>query len=84
MEIVNQSNIQKKFSPIAFIQTNTDEMITWEKDIYLEDLNGVLKGNIGFIIENSSINEIQLSTSDVYNEQEKLLDKAKTLDFHFK
>ncbi|MEQ2467896.1 MULTISPECIES: DUF4352 domain-containing protein [Bacillaceae] len=90
VEIVNQSNKQKKFSPIAFIQTNTDEMITWEKDIYLEDLNGVLnpgerkKGNIGFIIENSSINEIQLSTSDVYNEQEKLIDKAKTLDFHYK
>jgi len=42
------------------------------------------EGNIGFIIENSSINEIQLSTSDVYNEQEKLIDKAKTLDFHYK
>lgn len=89
VEMENQSDEQKKFSPIAFVQTNTDEMITWEKDIYLEELNGVLnpgerkKGNIGFIVENSIINEIQLSTSDVYNEQEKLLDKAKTLDFHF-
>ncbi|WP_400245386.1 hypothetical protein AB3U99_03230 [Niallia sp. JL1B1071] len=55
----------------------------------LEKLNGVLNpgerknGNIGFNVENSTINEIQLSTSDVYSEHEKLLDKAKTLDFHF-
>jgi hypothetical protein len=89
VEMENQANEQKKFSPIAFVQTNTGEMITWEKDIYLEELNGVLNpgerksGNIGFIVEKSAINTIQLSTSDVYNEQERLLDKAKTLDFHF-
>lgn len=89
VEMENQSDEQKKFSPIAFVQTNTGEMITWEKDIYLEELNGVLNpgerksGNIGFIVENSAIKTMQLSTSDVYTEQEKLLDKAKTLDFHF-
>lgn len=89
VEIENISNEKKKFSPVAFIQTNTDEMITWENDIYLEALNGVLnagerkKGNLGFIVENSDIHKLQLSTSDVYNQQEKKLAGAKTIDFIF-
>ncbi|WP_312096020.1 DUF4352 domain-containing protein [Niallia sp.] len=89
VEIENLSDKEKNFSPVAFIQTNADEMITWENDIYLEELNGVLnagerkKGNIGFIVENAAIDKIQLSTSDVYNQQEKQLAGAKTLDFIF-
>ncbi|MEZ2715467.1 DUF4352 domain-containing protein [Niallia circulans] len=90
VEIENLSDERKKFSPVAFIQTNKDEMITWEKDIYLEELNGVLKpgerkkGNIGFIVKDSAINKVQLTTSDAYTEQDKILGDAKTIDFHFK
>ena len=88
MELENLSDEIRKFSPIAFIQTDKDEMITWEKDIYLEELNGVLnpgerkKGNIGFILENSAVNKVQLSTSDAYTEQDNLLGKAKMIDIN--
>jgi hypothetical protein len=88
VELENLSDEIRKFSPIAFIQTDKDEMITWEKDIYLEELNGVLnpgerkKGNIGFILENSAVNKVQLSTSDAYTEQDNLLGKAKMIDIN--
>jgi hypothetical protein len=59
VEIKNTSAKNVNFAPIAFIKTNTGETLDWEKDIYLEELNGELKGNqtkfgnLGFIVNAS-------------------------------
>ncbi|MGM0903621.1 MAG: hypothetical protein ACQEXB_21290 [Bacillota bacterium] len=59
VEIKNTSAENVNFAPIALIKTNTGETLDWEKDIYLEELNGELKGNhtkfgnLGFIVNAS-------------------------------
>lgn len=56
VEIKNTSPEKVNFAPIALLQTNTGETFDWEKDIYLEELNGEMEpnstksGNIGFIV----------------------------------
>ncbi|KGM45687.1 DUF4352 domain-containing protein [Neobacillus niacini] len=56
VEIKNTSSEKVNFAPIAFLKTNTGETFDWEKDIYLEELNGELagnstkSGNLGFIV----------------------------------
>jgi hypothetical protein len=47
------------FAPIALLKTNLGETFDWEKDIYLEELNGEIagnstkSGNLGFIVNAS-------------------------------
>lgn len=85
IETENMSKEKVNFAPIAMIETNTGERIDWEKDIYLEDLNGEIegnatkKGNIGFILESSKdLKWIEITTSDVYDKDEnKLSDSQK-------
>ncbi|MCM3588369.1 hypothetical protein M3182_22070 [Mesobacillus maritimus] len=59
VEIKNTSSETVNFAPIALLKTSTGETMDWEKDIYLEELNGELEGNstkfgnLGFIINAS-------------------------------
>jgi hypothetical protein len=56
VELKNTSSEKVNFAPIALLETSSGETFTWEKDIYLEELNGELKGNatkagnLGFIV----------------------------------
>jgi hypothetical protein len=85
IEIENTSPEKSNFAPIALIETSTGERIDWEKDIYLEELNGEIegnetkKGNLGFILNSSEDLEwIEITTSDVFNkDEEKIIDSQK-------
>ncbi|UHA58794.1 hypothetical protein KDJ21_018455 [Metabacillus litoralis] len=75
IEIKNTSSDKVSFAPIALLETSSGEKFDWEKDVYLEDLNGELKGksskkgNLGFIVEKSERLEwIEITTSDVFNQ----------------
>lgn len=89
VEIKNTSNQPLKFAPIATMNTNTDELKTWEDDIYLEELNGEIpvngtkKGNLGFIIEKSNIDSIEIMTSDVFNKKDELKNEGETIRIEF-
>ncbi|MEK1831561.1 hypothetical protein AAAC51_29805 [Priestia megaterium] len=56
VEIKNKSSEKVSFAPIALLKTNTGETFDWQKDIYLEELNGEIEGNatkfgnLGFIV----------------------------------
>ncbi|WP_061860105.1 hypothetical protein [Priestia megaterium] len=56
VEVKNKSSEKVNFAPVALLKTNTGETFDWQKDIYLEKLNGEIKGNatkfgnLGFIV----------------------------------
>ncbi|MDP1421509.1 hypothetical protein Q8G35_24840 [Peribacillus simplex] len=56
VEIKNKSSEKVNFAPIALLETNTGETFDWQKEIYLEELNGEIEGNgtkfgnLGFIV----------------------------------
>ena len=85
IEIENTYSEKMNFAPIALIETNTGEKLDWEKDIYLEELNGeiagheIKKGNVGFILKSTEDLEwIEITTSDVFNkDEEKIIDSQK-------
>lgn len=85
IEIENKYPEKVNFAPIALIETSTGEKLNWENDIYLEDLNGEIKGNetkkgnIGFIVESSDDLEwIEITTSDVFDkDEEKIIESQK-------
>jgi hypothetical protein len=86
VEIENASDSAVNFAPIALVETNTGEMFNWEKDIYLEELNGKIasgemkKGNLGFILENSEgLEWVEITTSDVFDEYEKKINESKKI-----
>ncbi|WP_409251719.1 hypothetical protein V1502_16500 [Bacillus sp. SCS-153A] len=86
VEIENTSDKKVNFAPIALLETNSGERFDWEKDIYLDDLNGEFqakenkKGNLGFILENSeNLEWIEITTSDVFDENEKKILDAKKI-----
>ena len=86
IEVKNTSNEDIKFTPVAFVKTSSGELKTWEDDIFLEELtgeiqtNGGKKGNIGFIVENTDdIKSIEILTSDVVNNEDESIEKAKTI-----
>ncbi|WP_285768162.1 DUF4352 domain-containing protein [Peribacillus sp. SI8-4] len=89
VEIKNKSDEKIKFSPIAFLETNTGEHLPWEDDIYLEELNGELDGNgtkngdIGFIVRNGDVRGISLMTSDAVTGDGKILAKGKSVELAF-
>jgi hypothetical protein len=45
VEVKNTSAEKVHFAPIALLKTSTGETFDWEKDIYLEELNGEYDGN---------------------------------------
>lgn len=71
------------FAPAAFLETSEGEQITWEKDMYLDGLNEEIgpnetkAGNVGFIIEKSELNSIEITTSDVFSGENKIEDAEK-------
>lgn len=90
VEIENTSAEKVNFAPIAIIETNTGEKFDWEKDIYLEELNGEIegnktkKGNIGFIITSpEDLEWIKITTSDVFDKDEKKINESKNIKIEF-
>ncbi|WP_419392979.1 hypothetical protein [Cytobacillus praedii] len=89
VEIKNTSNQPLKFAPIAIVNTSAGEKVTFEDDIYLEVLNGeiapngIKKGNLGFIIEDSNVNSIEIMTSDVFNEKDEKINDSETIRVKF-
>jgi hypothetical protein len=90
IEIENSYSEKTNFAPIALIETSTGEKIDWEKDMYLEELNGEIggnetkKGNIGFILKSSKDLEwIKITTSDVFNKDHEKLINSKKIKINF-
>jgi len=107
IEIKNNSSEKMNFAPIALLKTNTGETFDWQKDIYLEELNGEIEGNgtkfgnIGFIVnatgghahkegqnesdhkEKKDIKWIEITTSDVFDKNEKKISDAKKIKIEF-
>lgn len=89
VEIENTSDAPLHFAPVALIETSAKETKTWEDDIYLEELGGEIapgetkKGNLGFIIEKSDIDSLIITTSDVFDKQEKKLADAQKINVEF-
>lgn len=89
VEIENTTDQPLNFAPIALIKANTGETKLWEDDIYLEELNGEIapgetkKGNIGFIVENAGIDAMSITTSDLFDENEKKIQDAEKIDITF-
>jgi len=89
VEIKNNSDKKIKFSPVAFLETDRGEHLTWEDEIYLEELtgeiegNGSKSGNIGFILKDGNIQGISVMTSDAVDDEGKVLAKGKSAEFAF-
>jgi hypothetical protein len=89
VEIENKSNEPLNFAPAALLETDKGEKKTWEDDIYLEELNGKIRpgekkaGNLGFIIEKSDLKFITITTSKVFDENEKELNSEKVIEVSF-
>ncbi|MFJ7938074.1 DUF4352 domain-containing protein [Peribacillus sp. NPDC096622] len=89
VEIKNNTDKKVKFSPVAFLETDRGEHLTWEDEIYLEELtgeiegNGSKSGNIGFILNDGNIKGISVMTSDAVDESGEVLAKGKPAEFAF-
>ncbi|ANU21898.1 DUF4352 domain-containing protein [Planococcus donghaensis] len=89
VEITNTSTEPVHFAPVALFKTDAEELKLWEDDIYLENLNGDLapgetkRGNIGFIIEESDVDSVTITTSDVFNNSEEKIADALQFDTRF-
>ncbi|QOV12304.1 DUF4352 domain-containing protein [Viridibacillus arvi] len=90
VEIKNNSNDKVNFAPIAMIETNTGQKITWDQDIYLENLNEEIegsaskKGNLGFIVNTkTNLEWIDITTSDVFDKNEEKVADAKKFRIKF-
>jgi len=89
IEIKNTSAETRYFAPIAYLNTDLGEKITWDQDIYLEDLNAPLKPNetkkgaIGFILEKPNIKSVKINTSAVFDKKHTQLAKSKIINISF-
>lgn len=89
VEIKNTSAETRYFAPIAYLNTDLGEKITWDQDIYLEDLNSPLKPNatkkgaIGFILEKPNIKSVKINTSGVFDEKHIKLTDTKSIEISF-
>ncbi|WP_057912203.1 DUF4352 domain-containing protein [Peribacillus muralis] len=87
--IKNKNAETIKFSPVAFLETDSGEHLQWQDDIYLEELNGEMagnsskSGNVGFIINKADVRKISFMTSDAVNDEGKVLAKGKLVEFGF-
>ncbi|SDM98823.1 hypothetical protein SAMN04488137_2935 [Fictibacillus solisalsi] len=94
-KIKNTSSKPVNYAPVALLKTNTDKTFDWEKDIYLERLEGKLpgnsdkSGNLGFIVnpeENESADNvkwIEITTSDVFNQSKQKINDSKKIKLSF-
>jgi hypothetical protein len=90
IEIENTSSEKVNFAPIALIETSSGEKFDWEKDIYLEDLNGEIegnttkKGNLGFILDvHEDLEWIEITTSDVFDKDENKISDSQKIKIEF-
>lgn len=89
VEVENTTDQPLNFATVALLEANTGETKLWEDDIYLEELNGEIapgetkKGNIGFIVENADIDAVSITTSDLFDGNEKKIQDAKKIDITF-
>ncbi|PKG22314.1 hypothetical protein [Niallia nealsonii] len=89
VEVKNTSGETRYFAPVAYLTTDTGERITWDQDIYLENLNNPLKpdetrkGSIGFILKKPNIKSVKINTSDVFDEKHIKLATEKNIDISF-
>ncbi|MDN4072829.1 DUF4352 domain-containing protein [Fictibacillus terranigra] len=87
VEIKNNSDKTVKFAPVALIKTSDGQKKMFDEDIYLEELGGEMKenstkeGTLGFIVEEAKqpIQWVEVTTSDVFNQNDKLIHKAQTI-----
>jgi hypothetical protein len=90
VEIKNTSSEKVNFAPIALLKTNTGETFDWEKDIYLEELNGEIKGNatklgnLGFIVnvtDDHAHKEEHREETGGQSHEEEHSDEAKNIEW---
>lgn len=86
VEITNASEETLQFSPVALVETNAGEKISWENELYLEGLNDPIepgesrKGNVGFIVdETKDLTALTILTSDIFDEADKKLTDAEEI-----
>lgn len=82
VKIVNKGKESVHFNPIAQIETDQGETVTWKEDFYLEQLNGEIKpgdekmGSLGFILNKTNIENLKtitITSSEVVDDQEKTI-----------
>jgi hypothetical protein len=92
VEVKNTSDQPAKFSPIGQLETNEGEKVSGEEDFYLESLIGeytpgeVREGNIGLVIEETSVENIEwvkIITSDVLNTENNTINKTEEIKIEF-
>jgi Domain of unknown function (DUF4352) len=88
VKIENKGKKSVHFNPIAQIETDQGETVTWKEDFYLEELNGTIKpgeekmGSLGFILNKTNIENLKtitITTSEVVDDQEKSISDPLTL-----
>ncbi|MEE6453071.1 DUF4352 domain-containing protein [Gottfriedia acidiceleris] len=91
VEIINHSNKQLHFGPVAHLITSNNEVKEFKDDFYIEYLggemnpNGSKQGAMGFIVDhaNPNLKWIELTTSDVLDDQHKVIAKAQKIKVDF-
>ncbi len=91
VEIINHSNKQLHFGPVAHLMTSNNEVKEFKDDFYIEYLGGEMnpnsskQGAMGFIINHTdpSLKWIELTTSDVLDDQHKVIAKAQKIKVDF-
>ncbi|PGM49405.1 DUF4352 domain-containing protein [Bacillus sp. AFS053548] len=92
VEIINHSNKQLHFGPVAHLMTSNNEVKEFKDDFYIEYLGGEMnpnsskQGAMGFIVEHTvpSLKWIELTTSDVLDDQHKVIAKAQKIKVDLK
>jgi len=91
VEIINHSNKQLHFGPVAHLMTSNHEVKEFKDDFYIEYLGGEInpnsskQGAMGFIVDHTdpSLKWIELTTSDVLDDQHKVIAKAQKIKVNF-
>ncbi|MFF3025257.1 DUF4352 domain-containing protein [Gottfriedia sp. NPDC057948] len=91
VEIINHANKQLHFGPVAHLMTSNNEVKEFKDDFYIEYLGGEInpnsskQGAMGFIVDHTdpSLKWIELTTSDVLDDQHKVIAKAQKIKVDF-
>jgi hypothetical protein len=91
VEIINHSNKKLHFGPVAHLMTSNNEVKEFKDDFYIEYLGGEMspnsskQGAMGFIVDHidPSLKWIELTTSDVLDDQHKVIAKAQKIKVNF-
>ncbi|RKQ30771.1 hypothetical protein [Oceanobacillus halophilus] len=90
--INNTSSEDVNFAPVSILKTNKGEMKNFEDDFYLQNLHGILlaneqkSGELAFILDETTpdkLTEIQITTSDIFDENNESIQKGKEINIHF-